>query len=90
MYCRNCGNREHNCICNTKLKSYTSIAKSIDGLLPGEYFYTSQPAKQVFSVVSKSNKEWQIITKKCVVIDPEFGCVLDGLTRVERRRTIND
>jgi hypothetical protein len=66
------------------MKSYKSIAKSIDELKKNEYFYTSQPAKQVYAVVSRSNKEWGITTKKCFVIDPESGDVLDTITRVMR------
>ena len=84
MYCNSCGNRIDNCICNTKMKSYKSIAKSIDELKHGEYFYTDQLAKQVFAVVSRTNKEWNIITKKCLVIDPKSGDILDRLTRVMR------
>jgi hypothetical protein len=85
MYCANCGNRADNCICGAKFKSFKSIAKSIDELNQNEYFYTTQPAKQVFAVITKSNKEWRITTKKCLVIDPKTGDVLDSLTRVERR-----
>ncbi len=85
MYCANCGNRINNCICGTKMKSFKSIAKSIDELKSNEYFYTDQLAKQVFAVVSRSNKEWQVTTKKCLVIDPNCGDILDTLTRVERQ-----
>ena len=85
MYCANCGNRISNCICGSIMKSFKSIAKSIDGLDAGEYFYTQQPAKQIYAVVSRSNKEWQITTRKCLVIDPESGDILDTLVRVERR-----
>lgn len=85
MYCANCGNTTNNCICGNKMRSFESIAKSIDSLKKNEYFYTNQPAKQVYAVISKSNKEWQITTKKCLVIDPHSGDVLDTLVRVQRR-----
>ena len=84
MYCAKCGNKTHNCVCDLKIKSFKSIAKSIEELKEGEYFYTQQPAKQVFAVVSRAGRKWEITTKKCLVIDPEFGDVLDTLTRVTK------
>ena len=66
------------------MKSFKSIAKSIDELMKGEYFYTDQSAKQIFSVISRQNKKWKITTKKCFVIDPKSGNLLDILIRVEK------
>lgn len=85
MYCANCGNRADNCVCKMKMRSFTSLAKSIEELKKGEYFYTRQQAKQVFAVISKADEEWSVTTKKCLVIEPETGDVLDRLTRVMRR-----
>ena len=47
-----------------------------------EYFYTQQPAKQVYAAIAKQDKTFQIVTKKCLVIDPSTGDVIDTLTRV--------
>lgn len=84
MYCQKCGNRTCNCVCGKKMKSFKSIAKLIESLESGEYFYTDQPAKQVFAVISKSNNQWKVTTRKCLVIDPDSGDVLDRIVRVER------
>lgn len=68
-----------------KMKSFKSIAKSIDEINQNEYFYTDQPAKQISAVLSKQKNKKKISTKKCFVIDPKSGNLLDTLTRVERK-----
>ena len=84
MYCAKCGNQVNTCACNTKLKSFVSIRQALESLEPGEYFYTDQPAKQVFAVISKLKLRWRIMTSVCVVTHLQSGDKMDKITRVER------